>query len=135
MAVVGEPLRWMVGTEALRVETEEAKEARLDSLRPREMLERFLPCQPVSMHLRRGLWPRKPGACSEVANADESTHCAREFFLEDEADWMGTPSSPIEPRDTICLPNRFAAASLGSTGSLEVDGELLMSSASQECAD
>jgi hypothetical protein len=63
------------------------------------------------------------------------THCAREFFLEEDADWMGAPSSPIEPRDTICLPNRFVAASLGSRGILEVDGELLRSSVNQECAD
>jgi hypothetical protein len=59
----------MVGTEALRVETEEAKEARLDSLRPREMLERFLPCQPVSIRLRRVV-PQNPGVHSEVTNTN-----------------------------------------------------------------
>lgn len=32
------------------------------------------------------------------------THCASEFFLDEEADWIGTPSSPMEPRDTNCLP-------------------------------
>lgn len=32
----------MVGTEALRVETDEANDGRLDSLRLREILERFL---------------------------------------------------------------------------------------------
>jgi len=63
------------------------------------------------------------------------THCAREFFLDEEEDWMGTPSSPIEPRETICLPKRFSAASLGSTGSLEEEGELLMSSVRREWAD
>lgn len=88
--------------DALRVETEEANDARLDSLRLREILERF---------------------------------CAREFFLDEDADRIGRPSSPIDPRDAICLAKRFAAASFGSGGSLEEEGELLMSSASQEWAD
>ena len=83
-----------------------------------------------------GWWgkSKEPGERSGI-RIRTKTHCASEFFLDEEADWMGTPSSPIEPRDAICLPKRFAAASLGSVGSLEEDGEALMSSASQEWAD
>lgn len=63
------------------------------------------------------------------------THCASEFFLDEDAERMGTPSSPIEPRDTNCLLKRFTAASLGSAGSLEEDEGLVMSSVSQEWVD
>lgn len=31
------------------------------------------------------------------------THWESEFFLDDEIDWMRAPSSPIDPRETICL--------------------------------
>jgi hypothetical protein len=48
--VVGEFLRWMMGTEARRVETEEANDARLES---REMPERFLSHQPISTRCSR----------------------------------------------------------------------------------
>lgn len=43
----------MVGTEARRVETEEANDARLESLRPREMPERFLSRRPISTSIQR----------------------------------------------------------------------------------
>lgn len=54
MAVVGEPLRWIVGTEALRVETEEANEGRFESLRLMEIVDRFLSRRP-SKHSPRAL--------------------------------------------------------------------------------
>lgn len=54
MIVVGEPLRWMVGTEALRVETEEANDARLESFLLRDIPERFLSCRPISIRFERG---------------------------------------------------------------------------------
>lgn len=54
MAVVGEPLRWIVGTEALRVETEEANEGRFESLRLMEIVDRFLSRRP-SKHSSRAL--------------------------------------------------------------------------------
>jgi hypothetical protein len=54
MAVVGDPLRWIVGTEALRVETEEATEGRLESLRLIEIVERFLSRRP-SKHSSRAV--------------------------------------------------------------------------------
>jgi len=62
------------------------------------------------------------------------THCGREFFLDKEGKWMRTPSSPSELRDTMCLPSRSAAVSLGSGGGLE-EGELFVSSVSREWAD
>jgi hypothetical protein len=42
-----------VGTEARRVETEEASDARLESFRPREIPERFLSRRPISMRFER----------------------------------------------------------------------------------
>ena len=71
MAVVGEPLGWMVGTEARRVETEDANDARLESFRLREIPERFLPCRPVSMHFerrKRGLGIGCATMCGHVTN-------------------------------------------------------------------
>ena len=53
MAVVGEPLTWMVGTEDRRVETEDANDARLESFRLREIPERFLSCCGISIRLVR----------------------------------------------------------------------------------
>ena len=55
-----------MGTEALRVETEEASDARLESFRPREMPERFLSREPISNQDATGeatarLWTRKGG--------------------------------------------------------------------------
>lgn len=48
MARVGEPWRRTVGMEALRVETEEASDGRLESFRLREIPERFLSRRPIS---------------------------------------------------------------------------------------
>lgn len=54
MAMVGEPWRWMVGTEARRVETEDANDARLESFRLRDIPERFLSRPAISIRLERG---------------------------------------------------------------------------------
>lgn len=55
MAAVGEPLAWMVGTEARRVETEDANDARLESFRLREIPERFLSCRGISICFERNI--------------------------------------------------------------------------------
>jgi len=65
MAVVEELLRWTVGTEARRVETEDANDARLESFRLREIPERFLSRRQVSMHFERG--KEKLGMCHNIA--------------------------------------------------------------------
>jgi len=96
-----------VGTEARRVETEEANDARLESFRLREMPERFLRDRPISKEFERGEGVEEKIGCPTNyygARTRTKTHCAREFFLEEEGEWMGNPSSPTERRDTICLP-------------------------------
>ena len=85
----------MAGTEARRVETEDANDARLDS-RLREIPERFLSGRQIGVE-RRNWMPKR---IFDIAK----THCAREFFLEEEGEWIEPPSSPVEPRETICLP-------------------------------
>lgn len=112
----------MVGTEARRVETEEANDARLESLRPREMPERFLSRRPISTSMQRSKQQHKYGHRKEGIGMGRAatqhrcptehyksqirakTHWASEFFLDEEADWRRMLSSPIEPRDRICLP-------------------------------
>jgi len=48
MGMVGEPRRWMVGTDARRVETEEANDELFESFRLRETVERFLSRRRIS---------------------------------------------------------------------------------------
>ena len=44
----------MVGTEARRVEAEDANDGRLESFRLREIPERFLSRRPISIRFKRG---------------------------------------------------------------------------------